>query len=234
MAERSRARHYASRRDYGSEQAPATYIVSQRKLTTFELLGTTARNVVISNAYTHLTAILAIVGGSIQSMDELFIVLFKRYSLCVPCQGVTLDMLFNSPLHMFEELGLLGALKRQIKDELRHSVSVEKLLVTFEEHGVAQNSARVLRRLYPQFFHSERQLSKCQLQLDTEAELLLGLVLPVENGFRLDFDKIFRAIYVWALSEAAHPEAMDETTTSTASILSSSQKNVKQKMLDCS
>jgi hypothetical protein len=220
--ERSRAFHVETRRDSGNKKAPATHL-QQRTLTTFDKLkkGGRQQEAILAQAYGLCKRLKIISGGSTASMQAMSIELFRRYTEKIKCSGVRKEMIWGDFTVIASELRLFDSFKVKLLRSIKMSVEVEDLMVIFEQYGVRQDCARVLRKTYPHLFHAERQIAKC-FALEVEAAIeLCGEMTRYKNGYAQDFEKTLRALYTWALSEHCHPAALDETTESTQSMMES-------------
>jgi hypothetical protein len=69
---------------------------------------------------------------------------------------------FSDPVTVLDKSGISQAFETKMRLDIKSSVSAYKLMIMFDEIGLTQKSARIVRRTLPDLFHSERVL-------DTEA-----------------------------------------------------------------
>ena len=230
--ERSRALHFETRRDSGRRSATATHIAKQRQCLPFQQLkmGGRQQEAIVAQAYALLIRMKIISGGTTESMDALSLVLARRYTTCIPLSGVRKEMIWGDWAAIARQLGLFTVFKHQLLNGLKLSVEVEDLMVIFEQYGVKQDCARVLRIKYPGMFHSERQLAKCSDEEEKAAISICGEMIKYTNGYALEFEPTLVALYTWALSEHCHPEALDESVESTETIRKSAHNAIDLKI----
>ena len=225
LAADSRAMHYAQRRDYGIVEYPATS--KNRTVMPFEELKRDARGkLLVLGHKAIMETLVPLVAGTTISMDMFFVQLLQRYSEEIRCkqsQGVRLAKLWHDPLTMFTALGCAAKIEARVRSSIMQSHSVDELMVAFEDCSVNQSASRALRKMFPGIFWSERRLSKASKDEDAAAVKLFGLPKAVENGYVLDIHRVSTYLMVWALTESAHPAAMDEVTTSPIQLMEEAQ-----------
>ena len=229
LATDSRAMHYAQHRNYGlnSNNDYPTTSRQMRTVVPFEGLKGDARGKLLVLGHKAITETLVpLVAGTTISMDLFFVQLLQRYSQEIRCkqsQGVRLAKLWHDPLTIFTALGCAAQIEARVRSTIMQSHSIDELMVAFEDCSIGQSAARVLRKMFPGIFWSERRLRKASKDEEQAAVELFGLPRAVENGYVLDIDRVSTLLIVWALTESAHPAVMDEATTSPTQLMEEAQ-----------
>jgi hypothetical protein len=99
-----------------------------------------------------------------------------------------------------------------------------------DQFGVGRKLIRELRVLFPGVFHSDRQILKGSKEERVAVDERFGKPIKIENGWRVDFDGVCNAIFAWMLTGGCHPAALDETETSTDTLLAASHEKLDAKI----